>query len=86
MNNILQNSNEIMQRNRLHSFEEYVESLGIKLDITINNPADTARLSQLTEKTNQFNFNKEAFSIPQLEKFAADGNLVFGLRVCRQIW
>ena len=65
----------------VHSFEEYVESLAIKLDITLNNPADTARLSQLTEKTNQFNFNKEAFSIPQLEKFAADGNLVFGLRV-----
>ena len=65
----------------VHSFEEYVESLAIKLDITINNPGDTARLSQLTEKTNQFNFNKEAFSIPQLEKFAADGNLVFGLRV-----
>jgi len=65
----------------VHSFEEYVESLAIKLDISINNPGDTARLSQLTEKTNQFNFNKEAFSIPQVEKFVSDGNLVFGLRV-----
>ena len=65
----------------VQSFEEYVESLAIKLDITINNTSDTTRLSQLTEKTNQFNFNKEAFSIPQLEKFMSEGNLVFGLRV-----
>ena len=65
----------------VQSFEEYVESLAIKLDITINNNSDTTRLSQLTEKTNQFNFNKEAFSIAQLEKFMSEGNLVFGLRV-----
>ena len=65
----------------VQSFEEYVESLAIKLDITINNNGDITRLSQLTEKTNQFNFNKEAFSIPQLEKFMSEGNLVFGLRV-----
>ena len=65
----------------VQSFEEYVESLAIKLDITINNNSDTTRLSQLTEKTNQFNFNKEAFSIAQLEKFMTEGNLVFGLRV-----
>lgn len=63
------------------SFEEYVESLAIKLDIGLNNAADLPRLSQLTEKTNQFNFNKEPFSIPQLEKFIADGNRVYGLRV-----
>jgi FkbH-like protein len=73
------------QRNSIkesvQSFEEYVESLAIKLDITINNSGDITRLSQLTEKTNQFNFNKEAFSIPQLEKFMSEGNLVFGLRV-----
>ena len=73
------------QRNSIkesvQSFEEYVESLAIKLDITINNTSDITRLSQLTEKTNQFNFNKEAFSIPQLEKFMGEGNLVFGLRV-----
>ena len=65
----------------VQSFEEYVESLAIKLDVTINNNSDITRLSQLTEKTNQFNFNKEPFSIPQLEKFMNDGNLVFGLRV-----
>jgi FkbH-like protein len=73
------------QRNSIkesvHSFEEYIQSLGIKLDITINNHTDTPRLSQLTEKTNQFNFNKEAISVTRLERFMSEGNLVFGLRV-----
>ena len=68
-------------RTSVHSFEEYVASLGIKSDISVNQKADSARLSQLTEKTNQFNFNKEPFSVAQLEKFVADGNLVYGLRV-----
>jgi FkbH-like protein len=63
------------------SFEEYVESLGIRLDISLNNTTDLPRLSQLTEKTNQFNLNKEPFSIASLEKFIADKNLVYGLRV-----
>ena len=68
-------------KDSVHSFAEYLESLEIKLDITINNSNDLARLSQLTEKTNQFNFNKEPLSIPALEKFIAENNIVYGLRV-----
>ena len=68
-------------KSSFHSFEEYIASLGIKSGITINNLTDLPRLSQLTEKTNQFNFNKESLSIAALEKLIADGNLVYGLRV-----
>lgn len=68
-------------KSSVHSFEEYIASLEIKSDISVNNRTDLPRLSQLTEKTNQFNFNKEALSIAALEKFVADGNLVYGLRV-----
>lgn len=68
-------------RERVHSFEEYVASLEIRYDITVNNIADLPRLSQLTEKTNQFNFNKEPFTVTQLEQFIAEGHLVYGLRV-----
>ena len=63
------------------SFEEYIRSLDIRLDISVNNIVDFARLSQLTEKTNQFNFNKEIFSISALEIFSVNNNLVYGLRV-----
>jgi FkbH-like protein len=65
----------------VQSFEEYVEGLAIIQEVSINNFNDFPRLSQLTEKTNQFNFNKEPFSIAGLEKFAGDGNLIYGLRV-----
>ncbi|MEO5563750.1 MAG: HAD-IIIC family phosphatase [Chitinophagaceae bacterium] len=63
------------------SFEDYVKSLEIKLDVVINNKNEFPRLSQLTEKTNQFNFNKEAFTITQLEKFVSDGSFIYSLKV-----
>ena len=63
------------------SFEDYVKSLEIKMDVAVNNANELPRLSQLTEKTNQFNFNKEIFTIPQLEKFIAEGNQVYSLKV-----
>jgi FkbH-like protein len=73
------------QRNNIkvsvQTFAEYIYSLAIKLDITINNMTDFPRLSQLTEKTNQFNFNKEPLSIIELGKFATSENFVYGLRV-----
>src|SRR5450432_4049378 len=65
----------------VQSFESYLATLAIKLDITTNNIADFSRLSQLTEKTNQFNFNKETFSIPALEQYLRQDNLIYGLRV-----
>ena len=68
-------------RSSVQSFEQYVESLEIRMDISENNVNDLARLAQLTEKTNQFNFNKEIFSVAQVAKFMEEGNLVFGLRV-----
>jgi FkbH-like protein len=73
------------QRNSIketvQSFEDYLASLAIKLDITINNISDFTRISQLTEKTNQFNFNKETFSIRALEQYSEQDNLIYGLRV-----
>jgi FkbH-like protein len=65
----------------IQSFEEYLESLAIKLDITVNNESDLERLSQLTEKTNQFNFNKEPYSVSGLKNFLSANNLVYGIRV-----
>lgn len=66
---------------KVGSFEDYVKSLGIRLNITINNKEDLPRLAQLTEKTNQFNFHKEIFSVRQMEEFIENGNLVYGIRV-----
>jgi FkbH-like protein len=68
-------------KSKVSSFEEYVKSLEIKLDVSINNIQELSRLSQLTEKTNQFNFNKEFFTVAQLEKFISEGNYIYSLKV-----
>ncbi len=64
-------------KNKAYSFDNYIESLEIKNKLLVNLDSDLARLSQMTEKTNQFNFNKEIFNVHQLETFIANGNYVF---------
>ncbi len=63
------------------SFEDYVESLGIQLDLRVNRKEHYARLAQLTEKTNQFNFGGKRFSRKALQAFSDAGNIVYSLRV-----
>ena len=52
------------------STEEFMRKhLQIKLDFRINDTADALRLAQLTEKTNQFNFNKHPYSADEIKRF-----------------
>jgi FkbH-like protein len=64
-----------------NSMEDYIKSLDIQLDIRCNDPVDFERVSQLTQKTNQFNFNKIAYLANDIEKMVADGNKIYTLRV-----
>jgi FkbH-like protein len=63
------------------SFEEYVQKLGVKMTLAFNNPSEFSRYAQMTEKTNQFNFNKEILTVPQLESFVQSGHKIVGLSV-----
>ena len=63
------------------SFDDYLRSLDVKFEVNVNNVPELARLSQLTEKTNQFNFNKEIFTISSLENFIKQGNLIYSTKV-----
>lgn len=74
-----QRRNRIMRESE--SLDDYVKSLEVCLDMSINNKQLFPRFSQLTEKTNQFNFNQEYFSVIQLEQFISAENLIFGLNV-----
>ncbi len=69
------------EKEQAASFEEYIKKLNIKIDVLINNEINLERLSQLTEKTNQFNFNKKMFTVSQLKQFINAGNLVYELKV-----
>lgn len=53
-------------RRKSTSLNEYIESLQIKFDISCNPESDWDRIAQLTEKTNQFNFNKRPYSVSEL--------------------
>jgi FkbH-like protein len=66
---------------KFKDFDSFLASLNIKIDIKINDASDLVRLSQMTEKTNQFNFNKVAYSIQQLEQFIKNDNLIFSMKV-----
>lgn len=62
------------------SMEEYIKSLDIKLDVRCNDPADFERVAQLTQKTNQFNFNKIPYSTAEISEIALQ-NYIYTLRV-----
>ena len=67
-------------KDEFSSFNEYIKSLEIKNVISINELENMTRLAQLTEKTNQFNFNKEVFSAKNLEDYISSGNIVFSIK------
>jgi FkbH-like protein len=61
-------------------FDGFLKSLNIKIDVQKNDTSDLLRLAQMTEKTNQFNFNKEAYTVQQLEQFIKNDNLIFSVK------
>ncbi len=60
---------------------EYLKSLDIQLEI-LKNPKDyLARISQLTQKTNQFNLTTKRYQVNQIESLVNNGRVfVYGLR------
>ncbi|MBL7933734.1 MAG: HAD-IIIC family phosphatase, partial [Bacteroidia bacterium] len=75
---------ELLRKENENSFgsvEDYIKSLEIKVDIKENDVNDLERLAQMTEKTNQFNFNKKAFSVGNLKEWIDKGNFVFSCKV-----
>lgn len=72
-------------RNRLldetGDMRAFIDALEIEMQIGLNDPKDLERLSQLTGKTNQFNFNKKAYSTRELEEMIETGWKLFSLRV-----
>lgn len=63
-------------------YESYIKSLEIQIKIEEDLESDLARVSQLTEKTNQFNFNKKFYSIEILKNKIELGEFkIFTLKV-----
>jgi FkbH-like protein len=63
------------------SFEEYIQSLELQFVFSVNVSDQLARISQLTEKTNQFNFNKMAYTPERLKGCIEEGWRIYSIRV-----
>ncbi|MBF0466552.1 MAG: HAD-IIIC family phosphatase [Nitrospirae bacterium] len=62
--------------------EDYLKSLGLKLNITVNEKTLIPRMSQLTQKTNQFNLTTKRYTDAEIEKFINTGHLLFCFSAC----
>jgi FkbH-like protein len=58
--------------NTLAGQREYLASLQMKMRISLNDPAHLTRLSQLTQKTNQFNLTTRRYDERRMQGFVRD--------------
>lgn len=59
------------------SVEEYIQQLGIVITVEKNDPVSIPRLSQLTQKTNQFNLTTRRYGEKELSQMIANGAVIF---------
>ncbi|HTF96219.1 MAG TPA: HAD-IIIC family phosphatase [Cellvibrio sp.] len=64
----------------VYSLDEYIKSLDIKVICSINNEKNVSRVSQLTNKTNQFNLTTRRYTESDISTFHKNG-IVFDFRV-----
>ena len=67
----------INERSKFKSIEEYIKSLDIVPILSIAQKQQFPRVSQLTERTNQFNLTNKKFSENQLTEYKKYGNVIY---------
>lgn len=77
---ILRKNAEI-DRKLFNNIEEYIESLQIKINISLVNQLTLPRAAQLTQKTNQFNLTTKRYTESELEIKLNQGYVIFLLSV-----
>jgi FkbH-like protein len=68
-------------KKKFDSIEEYLLSLNLEMRIKINNEELISRISQLTQKTNQFNLTTKRYSESEIKNYINTKNLVFSIDV-----
>lgn len=77
-----QQNDRINTSKKFLNINEYLLSLETKLEININKLDHLERLTQITQKTNQFNLTTKRYSKTEMETIIKDNNfLVFSLNV-----
>lgn len=65
----IQNQLRENEKNIFSNIDDYLNSLNIQLEISINSVRNLERVTQLINKTNQFNLTTKRYLIGQVEKF-----------------
>jgi FkbH-like protein len=63
---------QVLQSNT-SSLKDFIQSLGMVLDVSINNNDHISRIAQLTMKTNQFNVTTHRYGQKEVEQFMNQG-------------
>jgi FkbH-like protein len=64
------------------NIEDYLASLGILITVHVDNLSQVSRISQLTQKTNQFNLTTKRYSESEVKDFIlSDGKIVLSIEV-----
>jgi FkbH-like protein len=75
------NAERSQYKSQFADMDTYLRSLEIKLTIEKLNEFNKARFAQMTQKTNQFNLTTRRYTETEIQSFADNGALVYGLRV-----
>jgi FkbH-like protein len=66
---------------KFENIDDYINSLNLDLTIYKNDLSSIDRISQMTEKTNQFNFNKKYFSVNEIRNWVECGNIIYSAKL-----
>ena len=56
------------------TIENYLESLGLKINLLWNNSVSVSRIAQMTQKTNQFNLTTKRYTESDIVQYIEDSN------------
>jgi FkbH-like protein len=76
-----ENTERAQYKNLFTDMDTYLRSLEIKLTIEKLNEFNKTRFAQMTQKTNQFNLTTRRYTEIEIQSFADNGSLIYGLRV-----
>lgn len=66
--------NRNIEKQKYTNLEDYLSLLKTEITVHINDDSQVARISQLTQKTNQFNLTTQRYSESQIKAFMEDGS------------
>ena len=66
---------------KYQNIDDYIKSLNLQLTIYENDLSSLDRISQMTEKTNQFNFNKKYYTVNELRHWVECENIIYSAKL-----